>query len=98
MSRRLVVRPDAESDLLQALNWYDNQRTGLGDEFLSAVDVRFDEIVESPESFAIEYRGVRLAGLRRFPYVVYFRTLGEAVEVLAILHASRDPRTWRLRS
>jgi hypothetical protein len=32
---RLLIRPQAEADLREARNWYENQRPGLGDEFLA---------------------------------------------------------------
>ena len=33
MKWKVVARPDAENDVLEAANWYDSQRAGLGDEF-----------------------------------------------------------------
>jgi toxin ParE1/3/4 len=47
--------------------WYEGQRTGLGDDFLAAVEVVFARIRIAPETYAAEYRGVRRAGLSRFP-------------------------------
>ncbi len=73
MKRAVIVRPAAELDLSQARDWYEAQRPGLGSEFLTAVEERLQYIMDFPESYAIEYRGVRLAGLSRFPYVVYYR-------------------------
>ena len=37
-------------------------------------------------------RDVRRGKLRRFPYVVYYRVLTDRIEVIGILHGSRDPR------
>lgn len=38
---RLIVRPEAEADLLQAFSWYEDQQPGLGrafnDEFGGAI-------------------------------------------------------------
>ena len=33
----LFLRPDAEQDLAAARDWYDQQRAGLGDEFLASI-------------------------------------------------------------
>ena len=38
MSRRLVIRPAAESELSEAYRWYEAQRQGLGSEFLVSVE------------------------------------------------------------
>ncbi len=98
MSLPLHIRPAAEQDLADARAWYEGQRFGLGDEFLTAVDEVFARIAVSPEMYAEEYRGVRRAGLNRFPYVVYYRITQVAVEVLAVLHGSRHPGVWRSRA
>jgi plasmid stabilization system protein ParE len=98
MSFRLVVRPEAEQDVAEARDWYDRQREGLGGEFLTAVEEMFDRLRESPQLYAVGYKGVRPARLKRFPYVVYYRIKDEAVEVLAVLHGSRHPRVWRSRA
>ncbi|CAA9431974.1 MAG: hypothetical protein AVDCRST_MAG64-3559 [uncultured Phycisphaerae bacterium] len=98
MSRPLVVRPEAESDSAEARDWYERQRPGLGGEFLTAVEDAFELIKASPEAYAVVYRDVRRVGLRRYPYIAYYRTTTDAVEVLAVLHASRDPRVWRSRA
>ena len=98
MSPPLIIRPEAEQDMAEARDWYEERRDGLGAEFLTAVEKVFVRISEFPESYAAEYRGVRRAGMRRFPYVVYYRIKGESVEVLAVLHGRRHPRTWRSRA
>jgi hypothetical protein len=70
----------------------------LGAEFLTAVDEEFGRIRERHELYAPEYRAVRRAALSRFPYVVYYRIVGEWVEVTADQHGSRKPRQWRSRA
>jgi plasmid stabilization system protein ParE len=83
MSGRLIVRPSAEEDLSEARDWYEAQRPGLGGEFLTAVDECFEHIIDFPELFGVEYKGVRPAGLRRFPYVVYYRITEEGPALAA---------------
>jgi toxin ParE1/3/4 len=97
MSFRFVARPEAEQDLVEARDWYEARRIGLGEEFLLAVEEVLGRVLESPESYPVVYRGVRWARLRRFPYLVYYRVKNETVEVLAVLHGSRHPRNWRSR-
>ena len=38
MTRRLIIRPPAESDVADAVSWYEDQRTGLGNELLDELD------------------------------------------------------------
>ena len=48
MSARLVVRPEAEAELFAARDWYDNQRVGLGQEFVNEVRETVSEVATRP--------------------------------------------------
>lgn len=93
----LFVAPEAELELEQAVNWYNEQRAGLGYEFLEAVEEVFDCIRKTPELHAISYRASRLALIKRFPYVVCYLFDNEKVSVLAVFHGYRKPDTWKSR-
>jgi plasmid stabilization system protein ParE len=45
----------------------------------------------------VVWQDVRAARLRKFRYVVYYVVLTDHVEVLAVLHGSRDESTWKSR-
>lgn len=38
MTRRLIFRPEAETELTEAVDWYEARSLGLGAEFLRALD------------------------------------------------------------
>lgn len=97
MSIPVVLRPESQEDLLRARDWYQRQRSGLGDEFMDAFDQFVGRIQNSPEMYAVAYKEVRRGKLRRFPYVVYYRVLDKRLEIIAILHGGRDPRAWQSR-
>ena len=97
MSLPLILRPEAEQDIAEARDWYEQHRDGLGSEFLDEVEACFARIRQFPESYAAGYRGVRPAKTRRFPYVAYYRIRAEVIEVLAVMHGSRHERQWRSR-
>ena len=86
------------SDLRAAINWYDGISERLGNQFRACVDSRFDEIEEHPERFAVNFDDVRVARVKRFPYLVLFRLRQEFTQVLGVFHAASDPRKWRQRS
>jgi plasmid stabilization system protein ParE len=98
MKHALRIRPEAEVDMAEGRDWYNSRREGLGIEFLTAVEAMFDWICENPELYAAEYKLVRRAGVHHFPYIVYYRLVEETVEVMAVLHGSRNPRIWRSRT
>jgi plasmid stabilization system protein ParE len=96
--RRLVVTPGAEADLTAAYDWYEDQSTGLGAEFLRAVDAVFAAAQRAPATFPTVRGRTRRALLRRFPYGVFFVDGGDEVVVLAVVHGRRHPRVWQSRA
>lgn len=48
MTRRIHVAPEAAAELEAAARWYETKRTGLGVEFVAALDAAFDRILDLP--------------------------------------------------
>lgn len=94
MALPLVFRKRVGKDLAGGYRWYEEQRAGLGEEFLAAVDASFDAIEEFPESFSSVRGIVRRAIVHRFPYAVFYHVEPKRVVILAVLHTARDPRLW----
>jgi plasmid stabilization system protein ParE len=93
----VVFRPEAAVDVIEARQWYDNQQEGLGDDFGNALVDVVERLQAMPLMYVIVVESVHRAKLRRFPYLLYYRVLENQIEVLAVLHSSRDPRLWRQR-
>jgi len=93
----VTVKPLAEDDLEEAANWYDKQTTGLGEQFLRAVDTVFERPTRSPETYGVVYGNVRAASVRKFTYVVYYTFDQTSVAVLGVLHGHRNDGVWKSR-
>ena len=78
-------------------DWYDGRLQGLGAVFRAAVDEAIARIAGNPLMYPERYRGNRRAVLRRFPYVLWYRSSDTFVVVLACVHGKRDPRWVRAR-
>ena len=87
-------RSEAATDVALAKEWYDARRTGLGDEFVEALEHLIDLISDLPEAFPEIAVGLRRALLARFPYAVYYRLDSDLIDVIACLHTRRFPRRW----
>ena len=98
MSVEVRLRPEAERDLSDASAWYEEQRPGLGQEFLARVLNVFDTLAASPFMYPVHYRQTRRAVLQRYPFGVYYQIDEFGVVVVAVIHASRDPACWQERS
>jgi plasmid stabilization system protein ParE len=97
MSVSVVVLPDARRDILAGQDFFEQLRAGLGKRFVAAVLTTLDRIGTMPELYGEVEAGVRAAGVKRFGYVTYYRTVSTGVEIIAVLHGGRDPQTWQLR-
>jgi len=98
MSLPVAMRPEAEADLLAARDWYEQQSDNLRDDFAEKVEEMLFRISLYPEFYPALLRNVRAAKLRRFPYLIYYRVQTNYIEVLAVLHGSRNPRIWQGRA
>lgn len=99
MKHTLIVRPEAEADLADAVRWYDLQRPGLGAEFQLCVEEKLERIRRTPEMHAMVYRELRRASVRRFPYAILYRVVEKKkVIVVAVMHSRRDPKRWQDRA
>lgn len=94
----LVVGAAAEEDLAEAFAWYESHRKGLGSRFLGEMEKGLAAIEREPARFPTVYRDVRRALLRHFPYAVFFVERGGRINVIAVMHAAREPVRWSSRS
>jgi plasmid stabilization system protein ParE len=103
VSRKVVVEPDASTELLEAARWYEAQRSGIGLAFLAAVDRAIEQVAAWPATGApvpgvsAELQ-VRKMSLPRFPYYLAYLVTNDAIRVLAIAHERRRPGYWHRRT
>ncbi|MEO8682613.1 MAG: type II toxin-antitoxin system RelE/ParE family toxin [Vicinamibacterales bacterium] len=97
MGRAVVLRPQAEDELIAVHAWYESRRAGLGREFGEAVNGLISRIVDNPFLFQRVHSETRRAVLSRFPYAIYFRATDDEVVVLAI-HGRQHKSRWQGRS
>ena len=94
MTLPVVFRRGAQSDLAGTFDWYEEQRSGLGEELLSAVQSTSKSIGRYPEMFASVRGAVRRAMISKFPFAMFYLVEPKRVVVLRVLHTARDPNLW----
>lgn len=97
MTRELTFTPDADQDVVEAYLWYERERAGLREEFLSCVEARVASIVRGPDQYEPLHDAFRRALVRRFPYAIIFESAGAYVTVYAVFHCAQDERKLRRR-
>ena len=97
MTLRVVFRRAAESEFEDAAVWYDEQRFGLGEEFIAEIEQAVANAAAAPQRYPVVFDDIRRTVARRFPYSVYFRIRSDALVVLAVFHGRRNPAIWQRR-
>jgi plasmid stabilization system protein ParE len=93
----VILRPDAEADVRDVYAYLEEARAGLGEQFAARLQDVLERIEAMPTTFGIVWHDVRAIRLRKFRYVVYYIVTAERVEVLAVMHGSRDQSSWQVR-
>lgn len=96
--KRFLIRDEAESDTLEAATWYEEQREGLGEEFVRHVREGMNAIKARPESRPTVWEDVRRLILKHFPYAIFYVVDATRVAVIAVLHHRRNPDIWKKRA
>ena len=86
-----------KSEFEDAAVRYDEQRQGLGEEFIVEIEEAASRAPATPERYPIVFGDIRRAVARRFPYSVYFRVRTNSMVVLAVFHGRRNPAIWQRR-
>lgn len=99
MRRRLIIRPEAESDLTEAAVWYEAREQDLGLDLIAEIHAAIKRAVDDPLGYLRVRKSpdVRRILVRRFPYRIFYIVLADAIVVLAVLHAARHERHWKVR-
>jgi plasmid stabilization system protein ParE len=91
------LTPEAELDLIEAIQWYDERDPEMGDDFLRRVYQRIASLEENPRLYPIIHRQMRRALVRRFPFQILYEIESEEIIIYAIYHSARDPEAWKRR-
>jgi len=89
--------PEAATDIEAGFRWYEEQRPGLGSQFLDCVVVCLERLRRSPEMHERIKGEYRRALVRRFPYAIFYSYDGLTATVYSIMHTARDSAKWQGR-
>jgi len=99
MQYKLIISNIAQYDILDASDWYETKKTGLGITFILSVEKTIDLIVKNPFSCAVTYFQIRKANTKKFPYSLYYRVneISKEVIIFAVIHNSRSEEVLKKR-
>ncbi|PSN18717.1 type II toxin-antitoxin system RelE/ParE family toxin [filamentous cyanobacterium CCP5] len=93
----LIKRPIVIQDLIDHATYISRDNLDAGDRFLYAAEATFQRIAKLPGMGKLSgFTTPRLAQVRQYPikgfnkHLIFYRTLPEAVEIIRVLHGSRN--------
>ena len=95
---RLVIREEAEQDILAAMTWYAAKRLGLEQEFFMSFDEALVFLSRWPRGGKMVKGDIRSFPLERFPYAVIHSASKDEIVVIRVYHQRRDPKKVLRRS
>lgn len=91
---QVIFSPEAKTEFDEAVEYYDQQRQGLGDELRAEIREFLPRLQRSPLTFPVERGDVRRLILARFPYKLLYSVESDHVYVIALAHRRRAPAYW----
>lgn len=91
----VVFNSFAEQELVDAAAYYEQQKPGLGLEYLEEVERSVNFLIRYPEAGSNIRGSVRRLILPKFPYSLLYRVLETGqIRILAVAHHKRRPQYW----
>ncbi len=90
-----IIRSDAQREITETFQWYENHSVGLGAEFLRAVDVAIASVERFSSAFPKVEGETRRVLLRRFPYALFYIVHEEIIAITGCYHQKRNPEVWQ---
>ena len=95
--KRLTYLSIAETELGEAAEFYEQQEPGLGRVFLGAIRAAGERIRRDPQLWPYYDEPLRSYRVLPFPYRLLYREFPDRIQIVAVFHLSRRPRSWRDR-
>jgi plasmid stabilization system protein ParE len=87
----------AQRELDEAVEYYNAESPGLGDQFLLEVLSTLERIRQYPLAWHPFTQNTRRCQTRRFPYGVVYQILESEILIVAVAHLHREPGYWQNR-
>ncbi len=95
--RDVSFHENADAEMMEAAQYYENRAFGLGASFLDAVEEAVDKVSAEPEAYQLVGNEVRQKLLQRFPYSILYVVGDDRIRILAVPHHKRRPGYWKSR-
>jgi plasmid stabilization system protein ParE len=91
MSYILEIKDEANREIIEAYLYYQEKRTGLGEEFLEHLDSYFERIVSNPKHFPQKRKPYREAFIKRFPFLIVYEITKNKIIIYSVFNTWQNP-------
>ena len=84
----------ARQEIDEAYLWFENKSPGKGVEFLDELDRAVRLVTTYPQASPEVEPGIRRCIFAHFPYALLYGVDEDAIVVVAVPHAHRQPKYW----
>lgn len=89
--------PEAEKELIEAVDYYEGIELGLGYDFALEVFSAIQKSADFPDAWTPLKDKIRRSILKRFPYGIIYSKERKGLFILAIMNLHRRPNYWKDR-
>jgi len=82
------------ADVEEYGDWFEEQLTGLADEFAAELELALRSLSDRPLSYRVVWKHYRRVLMRRFRILIPFEVVEDTVLVLGVVHGTRDLPSW----
>ena len=97
MAYKLEIRPLATIEILEAYDWYELQREGLGLDFLDELESFYESMYRNPKTYSYYEKPIREGKIKRFPYTVVYEIFNTTIVVYSVFMAKQNPAKKRTK-
>lgn len=88
---------EAQLELDEAVEFYNQEYPGLGDRFLQEVLNAVDRIAQFPDAWHPLSQNTRRCQTRKFPYGLIYSKFDSEILIISVSNLHREPTHWKPR-
>lgn len=95
MTYKCEFHAEVEKDYNEAYAWYEGQKKGLGERFLTIVREKIEQIAEHPEHYGVRTRrDHREVQVDVFPYMIVYKIYKQrgTILIISVHNTKKHPR------